>query len=98
MLLYRILDGYETLPEENVEYARIENRTYAPEFIIDGIHYTTVNLMESYRTFGEENAHHILVADVVSNQLYSEDDGTQVYEHKLTIDYHNKKIIIETKY
>nr|DAT36903.1 MAG TPA: hypothetical protein [Caudoviricetes sp.] len=89
MILYYIEDGYTSLPIEQVEYKRIENKTYAPEFVIDGKEYGVVNLMESYKTFGEEGHHHMLVADVVS--------GNKNYfaEYELTIDYDARVIVIK---
>lgn len=89
MILYYKEDGYTSLPIENVEYERIENRTYAPEFIIDGKKYGVVNLMESYKTFGEEGHHHILVADVVSG------NANYFAEYELTIDYNARVIVIK---
>ena len=89
MILYYKEDGYTSLPVENVEYERIENKTYAPEFIIDGTKYGVVNLMESYKTFGEEGYHHILVADVVSGNT------NYFAEYELTIDYNSRVIVIK---
>lgn len=89
MILYYKEDGYTSLPVENVEYERIENKTYAPEFIIDGTKYGVVNLMESYKTFGEEGYHHILVADVVSGNT------NYFAEYELTIDYNTRVIVIK---
>lgn len=89
MILYYKEKGYTSLPVENVTYERIENKTYAPEFIIDGTKYGVVNLMESYKTYGEEGYHHILVADVVSgNSNYFE-------EYELTIDYTARVIVLK---
>lgn len=89
MILYYKEEGYTSLPIENVQYERIENKRYAPEFIIDGKNYGVVNLMESYKTFGEEGYHHMLVADVVS--------GNSIYfaEYELTIDYDARVIVIK---
>ena len=89
MILYYKEDGYTSLPIENVEYERVENRTYAPKFIIDGNEYGVVNLMESYKTFGEEGHHHILVADVVLG------DANYFAEYELTIDYNARVIVIK---
>lgn len=89
MILYYKENGYTSLPSEQVEYERIENKTYAPEFVIDGKKYGVVNLMESYKTFDEEGHHHILVADVVSgNSNYFE-------EYELTIDYTARVIVLK---
>lgn len=89
MILYYKENGYTSLPVENVKYERIENKTYAPEFIIDGTKYGVVNLMESYKTFGEEGYHHILVADVVSG------DSNYFEEYELTIDYNARVIVLK---
>ena len=89
MILYYKEDGYTSLPIENVEYERIENKKYAPEFVIDGKQYGVVNLMESYKTFGEEGHHHILVADVVSG------NANYFAEYELTIDYNARVIVIK---
>lgn len=88
MILYYKEDGYTSLPIENVQYERIENKTYAPEFIIDGQKYSVMHMMESYVTCGESNAHHILVAEVVSG------DTNYFAEYELTIDYTERKIIV----
>ena len=89
MILYYQEEGYTSLPIENVEYKRIENKTYAPEFVIDGKEYGVVNLMESYKTFGEEGYHHMLVADVVSG------DANYFAQYELTIDYDARLIVIK---
>lgn len=89
MILYYKEDGYTSLPIEDVQYERIENRTYAPEFVIDGKEYGVVNLMESYKTVGEEGYHHILVADVVSG------NSNYFAEYELTIDYNDRVIVIK---
>lgn len=89
MILYYKEDDYTSLPIENVKYARIENKTYAPEFIIDGKNYGVVNLMESYKTFGEEGYHHMLVADVVSG------NSSYFAEYELTIDYDARVIVLK---
>lgn len=89
MILYYKEDGYTSLPIEQVEYKRIENKTYAPQFVIDGKQYSVVNLMESYKTFGEEGCHHILVADVVSG------NANYFAEYELTIDYNARVIVIK---
>lgn len=90
MILYYKEDGYTSLPIENVEYKRIENKTYAPEFIIDGKSYGVVNLMESYKTFGEEGYHHMVVADVVLG------DSNYWVEYELTIDYTARVIVLKS--
>lgn len=89
MILYYKEDGYTSSPIENVQYERIENKLYAPEFIIDGNNYGVVNLMESYKTFEEEGYHHMLVADVVSG------NSTYFAEYELTIDYDARVIVIK---
>lgn len=89
MILYYKEDGYTSLPIEDVQYERIENRTYAPEFVIDGKEYGVVNLMDSYKTVGEEGYHHILVADVVSG------NSNYFAEYELTIDYNSRVIVIK---
>lgn len=89
MILYYKGDGYTSLPIENVEYKRIENKTYAPEFVIDGKEYGVVNLMESYKTLGEEGYHHLLVADVISGNTNC------VEKYELTIDYDARVIVIK---
>lgn len=89
MILYYKEDGYTSLPLEQVEYERIENKTYAPEFVIDGKEYGVVKLMESYKTFDEEGYHHMLVADVVSG------DANYFAQYELTIDYDARVIVIK---
>lgn len=89
MILYYKENGYTSLPVENVKYERIENKTYAHEFIIDGTKYAVVNLMESYKTFGEEGYHHILVADIVSGNT------NYFAKYELTIDYDSRVIVIK---
>lgn len=89
MILYYKEDGYTSLPIEQAKYKRNENKIYAPEFVIDGKEYGVVNLMESYKTFGEEGHHHILVADVVSG------DANYFAEYELTIDYDARVIVIK---
>lgn len=89
MILYYKEDGYTSSPIENVQYERIENKLYAPEFIIDGNNYGVVNLMESYKTFGEEGYHHMLVADVVLG------DTNYFAQYELTIDYDARVIVIK---
>lgn len=89
MILYYKEEGHTSLPIEHVEYKRIENKTYAPEFVIYGKKYEVVNLMESYKTFGEEGHHHMLVADVVSG------DTNYFAQYELTIDYDARVIVIK---
>lgn len=89
MILQYIEGDYKSLPIENVEYSRIENNTYAPEFVIDNIQYSVISMMESYVTYGESNAHHILVADVITADKY------YCAQHELTIDYTERKIIVK---
>ena len=89
MILYYKENGYTSLPIYNVKYERIENNTYAPELSIDGTKYAVVNLMESYKTYGEEGYHHMLVADVVSG------NSNYFAEYELTIDYDARVIVIK---
>ncbi|QUR34597.1 hypothetical protein vBEf9_22 [Enterococcus phage vb_GEC_Ef_S_9] len=89
MILYYKEEGYTSRPIKQVEYKRIENKTYAPKFVIDGNEYGVVNLMESYKTVGEEEHHHMLVADVVLG------DTNYFAQYELTIDYDARVIVIK---